>query len=146
VDYEIVQEVTGSRVADLRALLDAQWWCKGRGEDGVRALLAASDAVVGVVDETTGRLVGFARALSDRRFRAHVYDVIVADGHRARGLGLRVMEALLAHPAVAGVEVVHLDCLPDVEGFYARLGFAASPVSRGLERPRPGFTIPRPPA
>jgi len=146
VDYEVVHEVTGPHVADLTALLDAQWWCRGRSEVQVRTMLAASDAVAGVVETATGRLVGFARALSDGLFRAHVYDVAIAAGHRGRGLGRRVMEALLDHPAVAGTEVVHLDCLTEVVPFYTRLGFGGSDLSRGLERPRPGFTVPRPPA
>lgn len=146
MDYDVLHEVTGPHVAELRALLDAQWWCRGRSADQVRRMLAASDAVAAVVERGTGRLVGFARALSDGLFRAHVYDVAVAAGHRGRGLGRRVMEAILAHPAVAGAEVVHLDCVADVAPFYARLGFASSPRSRGMERARPGFTIPRPPA
>jgi ribosomal protein S18 acetylase RimI-like enzyme len=146
VDYDVLHEVTGSHVADLTALLEAQWWCKGRSEAQVSRMLAASDAVAAVVDRTTGRLVGFARALSDGLFRAHVYDVAVAAGHRGRGLGRRVMEAVLADPRVAGAEVVHLDCMADVAPFYERLGFGSSGCSRGMERARPGFTIPRPPA
>jgi len=146
VEYDVLHEVTGSHVADLTALLEAQWWCKGRSEAQVRRMLAACDAVAAVVDRTTGRLIGFARALSDGLFRAHIYDVAIAEGHRGRGLGRKVMEAILAHPAVVGTEVVHLDCVADVAPFYARLGFGGSDHSRGLERARPGFAIPRPPA
>jgi ribosomal protein S18 acetylase RimI-like enzyme len=146
VDYDVLHEVTGSHLADLTALLEAQWWCRGRSEAQVRRMLAASDAVAAVIERRTGRLVGFARALSDGLFRAHVYDVAVAAEHRGRGLGRKVMEAILAHPAVAGTDVVHLDCMADVAPFYARLGFGGSSCSLGMERARPGFTIPRPPA
>jgi predicted GNAT family N-acyltransferase len=79
--------------------------------------------VVTVVDRRTERLVGFARVLTDRTCLAVVLDVIVAPGARGEGVGAMVMDAVLAHPWVAGVNSVELVCQPDLVGFYERWGF-----------------------
>lgn len=143
--YEVVHEVPEGWIAELTALVAAQWWCRGRSEADVRHMLGASDAVVALREPGGGALLGFARALSDGRFRAHVYDVVVADGRRGRGLGKALMEAVMAHPKVAGVEVVHLDCADEMAPFYARCGFGPVAGCVGLQRARPGFVQPVPP-
>jgi len=72
-----------------------------------------------------GRLVGIGRATSDGVFRAVLWDVVVAEEHQGRGLGRRIVQALLASPAVAASERVYL-MTTNSAGFYGRLGFSAS--------------------
>jgi GNAT superfamily N-acetyltransferase len=86
-------------------------------------MLAHTDLVVALVDPATDRLVGFARALTDRRYRAYVYDVIVAPDWQGRGLGRVLMDALLAHPRLAAVEMIELSCQREMVPFYRRWGF-----------------------
>ena len=50
------------------------------------------------------RLVGFGRASSDGIHRAVLWDIVVAGDLQGRGLGRRVVEALLASNAIEGVE------------------------------------------
>lgn len=122
--FTVTERLTGPQVAELTALLAGQWWSLGRDVAGIERMLSGSTVAVTLTDPDTGRVLAFGRALSDGVYRAHVYDVVVADGEREGGLGRAVMEALLEHPALAGVELVQLDCLPELGAFYGRWGFA----------------------
>lgn len=46
-----------------------------------------------------------------------------ADAYRASGLGVWLMDELLARPEPAKVESVELVCQPELVGFYQRSGF-----------------------
>jgi GNAT superfamily N-acetyltransferase len=84
-------------------------------------MLAGTDLVLALIDRATDRLVGFARALTDWRYRAYVYDVIVAAEWRDRGLGRVLVDAVLAR--LEGVESIELSCQPEMIPFYRRWGF-----------------------
>jgi GNAT superfamily N-acetyltransferase len=62
--------------------------------------------------------------LTDWRYRAYVYDVIVAPDWQGRGLGRVLMDALLAHPRLVAVETIELSCQPEMVAFYRRWGFS----------------------
>ena len=85
-------------------------------------MLAGSQAVVSAWQGS--RLVGFGRATSDGVFRAVLWDVVVAGEHQGRGLGRRIVEALLQEPVLQGVERVYL-MTTNSSGFYEQLGFTA---------------------
>jgi ribosomal protein S18 acetylase RimI-like enzyme len=84
-------------------------------------MLAGTDLVLAAIDGATDRLVGFTRALTDWRYRAYLYDVIVAPDWRGRGLGQVLVDAALER--LAGVETIELSCQPDMIAFYKRWGF-----------------------
>jgi ribosomal protein S18 acetylase RimI-like enzyme len=86
-------------------------------------MLAGTDLVLALIDRAANRLVGFARVLTDWRYRAYIYDVIVAPEWRDRGLGRRLVDALMAHPRLAAVETMELSCQPEMIPFYGRWGF-----------------------
>ena len=77
----------------------------------------------GVCEPCSGRLLAFARVLTDGVFKAFVFDVIVAKDSRGRGLGSRLMRRILEHPDLREVKHVEVACLPELETFYERLGF-----------------------
>jgi ribosomal protein S18 acetylase RimI-like enzyme len=109
------------RLEALRALLDGHsFWATGRSRAQLRRMLAGSQVSVSA---WKGRaLVGFGRATSDGVFRAVLWDVVVAEDHQGQGLGRRIVEELLASPAVAGAERIYLMTTTG-QGFYERLGF-----------------------
>jgi predicted N-acetyltransferase YhbS len=49
--------------------------------------------------------------------------VIVAPEWQGRGLGRMLMNALLAHPRLAAVEMIELSCQREMVPFYRRWGF-----------------------
>jgi len=122
-DYADVDHLTEGQAADLHALYQREWWTRGRTLEQTLEMLRNTDHVLGVCDAKSGRLLAFARVLTDGVFRAFVYDVIVAEELRGRGLGSRLMRRLLEHPVLRGVSQVDLACRPEREAFYRRLGF-----------------------
>ncbi len=111
-----------------RLLAGEYWWDEPDLPPGlIRSAQRAADAWVGAHD-AAGRLVGMARAVSDRR-NAWIYDVVVEPGLRRSGLGGRVVRLLLDHPAVRVAPFVRLSTR-DAQGFYERLGFEVAGPSR----------------
>lgn len=107
----------------LQLLLDQHsFWAQGRSLAHLRRMLAGSQVVVSAW--SGDRLVGFGRATGDGMFRAVLWDVVVAEGCQGQGLGRQVVEALLAAPALAGVERTYVTTTYG-EGFYQKLGFKA---------------------
>ena len=68
-----------------------------------------------------GRLIGFARVITDDCFRALIDDVVVDSEWRGGGVGSALMRRLLHR--TRHVEIVMLDCATDTAPFYARFGF-----------------------
>jgi GNAT superfamily N-acetyltransferase len=130
-DVIVIDRLDGLREAQLLALFQSAWWTTKRTPAAVKQMLNGSDAVVGLVDPATDRLVGFARAISDRVFLAVVLDVIVDPDYRGTGLGRRLMDGLLQRPELTGVDSVELVCQPELADFYRRWGFTDA-VGRSL--------------
>ena len=110
------------QLRQLQRLLDAHsFWASGRSERELSRMLAGSQAVISAWQGS--RLVGFGRATSDGVFRAVLWDVVVACEYQGRGLGRRIVEALLQEPALQGVERVYL-MTTNSAGFYEQVGFS----------------------
>lgn len=119
MDYEVAPH--GEREipsAAVRSLYQQQGWWPERSEGDVAAVIAGGPAV-GAWDGD--QLVGFARAVSDGRFRAYVEDVVVDTVHRGSGCGTALMAAL--HHELAGVDVVSLFCHEELVGYYEQAGY-----------------------
>lgn len=121
---QVVSELTPDQITDLLELYRNEFWSIDRTRPEVEAMLAASDVVIGLVDEDD-RLVAFARVLTDFVYRATVYDVIVKPSHRQTGLGAQLMDAVIHHPQIRTIEKLALYCLPEMFPFYQRWGFTA---------------------
>lgn len=105
---------------DLEPLLAQTSWAPNRTTDEIDAMLRNTPVYVGAWE--AGRLVGFARALTDGVFRALIDDVVVDAAYRGRGVGKDLVQRLLE--ALEPVEEVVLGCAPDVAPFYEARGFA----------------------
>ena len=105
----------------LRRLLNKHaFWAQGRSRQQLREMLKGSQVVVSLWRGK--RMVGFGRASSDGIYRAVLWDVVVAGDLQGRGLGRRVVEALLASPKLREVERVYL-MTTNSNGFYEQMGF-----------------------
>lgn len=122
--FEVSHDADAICVPELVKLFASAWWTSRRTEAETRAILAGSDVVVTIVERPVGRLVGFARALTDRAYLAVILDVMVAPEARGTGVGATLMDAVLRHPWVTNVKSVELVCQPDLVAFYRRWGFS----------------------
>ncbi len=112
-------------VRELHTLYQGEWWSRDRSLGEVRRMVEHSDVFFAICDESTGRLIAFARVLTDRVFKALVFDVIVAPERRNEGLGRLLMDRIVEHPSLEAVRHIELYCLPDMVPFYEKWGFSA---------------------
>lgn len=125
MSYRIVSTLTKAQIAELTDLYRQEFWSRDRTEAGVEKMLAASDIVIGIVDDEN-HLVGFTRVLTDFVYRAVIFDVIVKASDRQQGLGRRLLDAIIEHPQLQNVEYLGLFCLPEMIPFYEQWGFGDS--------------------
>jgi ribosomal protein S18 acetylase RimI-like enzyme len=119
--------------AALQTLYEHAPWARGREADGIRAMLAGSDYHFSAWDD--GRLIGFARVLTDGIYRATLWDVVVHPDYQRRGVGEELMNRIMAHPTLSKVEKFWLNTR-DKFSFYEKFGFVRS--DQGMVRERPG--------
>ena len=102
----------------LKGLYDSEPWWPERTVEDLRFVLSECPAVA-AWDGTV--LVGFARAVTDGRFRAYIEDVLVLKPYRKRSIGTRMLHMLLEE--LREIHVITLFCRPRLSGYYAELGF-----------------------
>jgi ribosomal protein S18 acetylase RimI-like enzyme len=112
-------------------LLTGEYWNDVFTRDELVGAHVGASAWIGVKD-STGTLIGTARAIADGAKYAWVYDVCVRGDWRGRGLGKAMMRLLLDHPKVRGCRVVRLGTR-DAQSLYASFGFV--PLSELPPRP-----------
>ena len=115
-------------------LANRSYWATGRPLDVVRRSLENS-LCFGLYEQ--GRLVGFARVVTDRATFAWLCDVFVLEEYRGRGLSKWLIACAMSHAALRGLRRVLLGTR-DAHRLYERYGFTplADP-SRFLEVFRP---------
>lgn len=126
-NYQYISTLSAAQIEQLHALYQQEWWSKGRTLAETRELLRHTDYLFGLCEASSGRLLAFARVLSDRVCRAMIFDVIVAADYRGQGLGKALLGQIISHPELMQVELIGLGCLPDVMPFYEQFGFVQSP-------------------
>ena len=122
-DFHIVERLTDRHVVELYDLIRSQWWGGQRSLDDVRQMVGNTSLMLGLVEHSSNRLVGYGRALTDFTFRATIYDVMVEESLQARGLGKRLMDAICSHPKLQKVSFIYLACEPNLYPFYEQWGF-----------------------
>jgi GNAT superfamily N-acetyltransferase len=100
--------------------LATTYWATGRPREMIEKSIAASLCFGAYVADTKEQ-VGFARVVTDRATFAWICDVFVANSHRGRGLGKRLMEEVVSHPDLATTKM-YLGT-KDAHGLYERFGF-----------------------
>ena len=107
------------------------YWGRWRTRADVERQIAGAWRVVGCYHCDHG-LVGFARAVSDGVALAYLADVFVVAGHRGRGLGQKLVAAMIDEgPGAKFRWLLHTD---DAHDLYRQFGFA-EPDQTLMERP-----------
>lgn len=121
IEIKIVQEwETAALVGLYRA---GGWWEEHWDPGGLPALIRGSFAFAVAADPVSGRTVGMGRVISDGVSDAYIQDVVVHPDFRNRGIGKRLLEALLARCKAADMTWISLIAEPGRDDFYRALGF-----------------------
>ncbi|KAI1183015.1 acyl-CoA N-acyltransferase [Nemania serpens] len=110
-------------------------------------MAAAADTYFFAVVEYGGRIVGTGCLVVEKKFIhnhgkcGHVEEIVVAEEHRGKGLGLKIMEALESVAVAVGCYKSILNCGPRNEPFYERCGYHNSGIemSRYYEEERDSY-------
>ena len=101
------------------ALSERSYWARGRGRSVVERSIAGSLVFSALLD---GRQVGFARVVTDEATFAWICDVFVDESARGRGVGGRLLTAIVDDPRLQGLRRMLL-ATRDAHGLYAAFGF-----------------------
>lgn len=115
-----VEQLPEADIDVLHPMLRETYWSPGIPRDTVAR--ACAQSLCAVARDETGRLIGFARAVTDRAVFAWLCDVIIDPAHRGQGLGRGLVRALMEHPEMQTVRRWMLGTA-DAHGVYAELGF-----------------------
>jgi GNAT superfamily N-acetyltransferase len=116
-------------VVDNQALIDVDavhdflrtsYWAKGRSKMVVELAMERSLAF-GLLHRD--RTIGSARVITDFAVVGVIEDVYVLPEFQGQGLGKFLVESLLSHPALGGLELYTAS--RKARGFYESLGFQA---------------------
>lgn len=123
-----------SELQQLQTLFQAAaFWAENRRVEDLAVAIANSKPVFSVWDQN--RLIGFARATSDGVYRATIWDVVIHPTYRGAGLGRRLVEMLLTHPHINGVERVYL-MTTHQQPFYESIGFQSNSSTTMVLQPQ----------
>lgn len=137
-DYTISCDPGRLDLDEIHSFLTSSYWATGISRDLVARSIAGS-LPFGLYHGPTGRLVGFARVISDRATFAYLGDVFVLESHRRLGLGHWLVEVITGHPELQGLRRWLL-ATRDAHAIYAKFGF--TPIEnpeRLMHRWRPNF-------
>jgi len=123
--YEISTDPSRLDVDAMHAYLTRSYWSPGIPRETVERAVRHS-LCFGVYERAGGRQVGLARVVTDHATFAYLCDVYVLEDHRGHGLGKRLIEAVMAHPALTGARRAML-ATRDAHGLYRKLGWSELP-------------------
>ena len=104
-----------------RFLATESYWAQNRTIEQTRTAISNSICFAVFKEQ---RQVGFARVITDKATFAYIGDVFILDGFRGRGLGKRLMNAMLEHPELQGLRRWLL-ATRDAHGLYEQYGFSS---------------------
>ncbi len=120
--YTVIYDLSTQYRDELHGLYQKMWWSHARTRSDVDTIINHS-LPIGLIDKSTGKLIGFTRIVSDHFKYAFIFDVLLEESYRGKGLGRLLMDTALNHPELHSVSVFELHCLPDMVPFYEKCGF-----------------------
>ena len=117
--YRFTKEQSFLRSVDVKRLLEQSYWAKERTLATIEKSMANS-LCFGVFSPE-GKLVGFARMITDYAVWYYVSDVVIDEGHRNRSLGTHLIKFMAESDEAKGLNGVLLTSY--AHSFYEKLGF-----------------------
>lgn len=105
---------------DLQDLYRFTKWGRSRSLEQIARMLERTSMCFSVRDK--GRLVAFCRIHTDFVFRASLWDILVHPDYQGKGLGSRLIDYALEHPAIKPIPII-VTYTSELTGFMGRHGF-----------------------
>ena len=118
----ILNKLNSKHIKQLHQLYQNEWWTDKRTLKETQKVVDNSSIIIGLAD-TEDNLIAFSRVLTDFTFKAIVFDVIVENSLRHKGLGKKLINLILNHKKLQEVKHFELYCLPEMVEFYKAYGF-----------------------
>lgn len=134
LNYSIVEKLDEHQLIELQGLFKNEWWTQHRELPEIRKMVYNSTVVIGLINNETEELVGFARVITDSIYRAFVFDVMTKESFRNNGIGTILMNYILEHPLVREVDRLELYCPDRLVGYYEKFGFSTDVNGSNLMR------------
>lgn len=115
-----IEQPSETDLDTIHAVLRETYWSPGIPRDVVAR--ACANSMCAIARDDKGKLIGFARLVTDKATFAWLCDVIVLPGKQGRGLGRALVRTFLDHPELQGLRRWLL-ATKDAHGVYAPLGF-----------------------
>ncbi len=120
-DVRVSTELADVDVDLLCDWLAEAYWSRTRSRETIERSLSGSLCFSAHAE---GRMVGFARVVTDFATFAWLCDVVVDPGCRGRGVGVRLVSQVMEHPELQTVR--WMLGTRDAHSLYERFGFATS--------------------
>ncbi len=124
IRYEISLPVNNASLNQLFASA----WDKHTERDFQRQLQHSLDWICAYTDDE--QLVGFVNLAWDGGVHAFLLDTTVHRDFQRQGIGVALVKRAIDHARTQGIEWVHVDYEPHLDGFYKGCGF--TPTLAGL--------------
>jgi N-acetylglutamate synthase-like GNAT family acetyltransferase len=115
-----IEQPSETDIDTIHAVLRDTYWSPGIPRDVVAR--ACANSMCAIARDESGKLVGFARLVTDKATFAWLCDVIVLPGKQGKGLGRALVQLFQRHPELQGLRRWLLGT-KDAHGVYAPLGF-----------------------
>lgn len=119
-DYLFYDSKLAVLPAELQVLYCFTHWGRSRSLDQIEKMLNGTNLCFSV--RYDDKLVAFCRLLTDFVFRGSLWDILVHPDHQGKGLGSRLIEYAMEHPAVKNIPII-TTFASELEPFLKRHGF-----------------------
>lgn len=120
MNYRIVDGLDKMKFEDIVRLLRMTYWADKRPIEKIEKSLRNSSCY-GIYVEEAGKLVGFARVISDYATAYYLCDVITDKEYQHKGLGTALITYINSLPEFSGLRGVLIT--RDVQALYRKFGF-----------------------
>ena len=117
-----IEQPSPADIDAIHAVLKETYWSPGIPRDVVAR--ACANSMCAVARDESGKLIGFARLVTDKATFAWLCDVIVLPGKQGRGLGRALVQTFQNLPELGGLRRWLLGT-KDAHGVYEPLGFSS---------------------
>ena len=132
MNYTITLDPARHDLDAIHRALAGTYWSPGIRREVVAEALRNSITAV-AIDESSGKLAGLARVVTDRATFAWLCDVCVLEEHRGRGLAKQMIAELERH---SSLQTLRRWCLitRDAHGLYEQFGYVPVAADRWMEK------------